>query len=115
MGEGSTVTSSSFSRACEYALDFDAGTIELVWSFSPEGIFTVEGGSIDALPNGNRLVTFPFITHDDLYYSYVYEVDGNGVGVANMTVPWMGNSSLYDTPTRGLAVQSVDGEGAYGE
>ena len=57
--EGVTDDSSSFSRACEYALDFDDMTIELVWEFAPSGIFTVEGGSIDALSNGNRLITFP--------------------------------------------------------
>jgi len=114
MDEGVTDDSSSFSRACEYALNFEDGTIELVWEFAPSGIFTVEGGSIDALSNGNRLITFPFIIGDDGgYYSYVYEVNPSGVSVANMSVPWMGNSSLYDTPTRGLAVDTIAGERAY--
>ena len=84
-----------------------------MWEFAPSGIFTVEGGSIDALKNGNRVVHFPFIVPDTSstqYYSNVYEVDSDGNEVATMFIPWLGNSSEYDTPTRGMSVDSIFGE-----
>jgi len=74
------------------------------------GQFSLEGGSIDLLSNGNRLVTLPYVEMDGAYVSIVYEVDSNGDQVANMTLPWLGNLSMYDTPTRGLALDSVNGE-----
>lgn len=117
---------SSFSRAVEYELDFDTGLITKVWEFAPEGIFSVEGGSIDQLEvkssvppgpvlsfwlsdlmlscrvqNGNRLVTFPFVTQGGADTALVFEVNSDGKAVANITVPWLSNSSVYDTPTRG--------------
>ena len=76
----------------------------------------MEGGSIDALKNENRIVHFPIIVPDtssDQYYSNVYEVNSDGDEVASMFIPWLGNSSEYDTPTRGLAVDSIFGETTY--
>lgn len=104
----SQFSSSSYSRAVEYELT-SKNKLELVWEFLP-GQFSLEGGSIDLLSNGNRLVTLPYVEMDGAYVSVVYEVDSNGDQVANMTLPWLGNLSMYDTPTRGLALDSVNGE-----
>lgn len=106
------VADSYWSRAVEYTLDFDTGAIELVWEFAPPDTYTSEGGSIDVLANGNRLVHFPFIDLDGpTFVAHVHEVDAESAReVANMTVPWFANSSMSDTPTRGIALASIAGE-----
>jgi outer membrane protein assembly factor BamB len=44
------------SRVTEYALDTNAGTATLVWSFQVNGRFTYFAGSARRLANGNTLV-----------------------------------------------------------
>lgn len=43
-------------RVVEYAIDEDAMTAELVWSYSREGAYTQSQGSAQRLPNGNTFI-----------------------------------------------------------
>lgn len=100
-----------WSRAAEYSIDMDTGAVTLEWEFRPPNTYTSEGGSIDLLDNGRRLVHFPFIDTGSGFVSYVYEADADTAEVSgNLTIPWLGNNSATDTPTRGVAFKSIDGE-----
>ena len=49
----------SWSRAAEFALDFETMSAELVWDYTPEPpLYASIMGDAERLPNGNTLVTF---------------------------------------------------------
>lgn len=106
---------SEYSRAVEYTLDMDAMTVTKVWEFAPGGVYTPEGGSIDVLPNGNRVVTFPFIEEESPGggpepASAVYEVDSSSNTVGYMIVPWLSGNPTQSAPTRAYATTDINGE-----
>lgn len=57
----------SYSRAVEYEIDVEAGTVRQLWQYGKERgseLFTPFIGDADYLENGNRLITFGGISRD---------------------------------------------------
>ncbi|MGL4107818.1 aryl-sulfate sulfotransferase [Clostridium sp. LP20] len=57
----------NYSRAVEYIIDEDAMEVEQIWQYGKESgntLYSAQEGSIDILPNSNRLITFGSITKD---------------------------------------------------
>ena len=57
----------SYSRAVEYEVDLEAGTVRQLWQYGKERgseLFTPFIGDADYLENGNRLITFGGISRD---------------------------------------------------
>lgn len=104
-------SSSEYSRAIEYELDFDNMTVTKVWEFKPKDVYSPEGGSIDILESGHRVIMFPFIEiikdGTPQPASAVYEVSEDGEQLGYMTIPWLSGNPVKDAPTRGFAVAGV--------
>ena len=79
-----------FTRIVEYALDEEAMTAELVWSYSRDGAYTYSQGSAQRLDNGNTFIGSPIMaTEVNPEGQIVFELEGHtSTGLAQSYRAW---------------------------